>query len=395
MARLGPFSACRRIGVAVSGGADSMALAMLLRGWGLPLAFVVDHGLRPESGGEAGLTMLRLAALGIPARLLHARLQPGSAAAARARAARYALLAAACRDAGCADLALGHHQRDQAETLLLRQGAASGPAGLAGMALVTWTDTARLLRPLLGVAAGRLRTTLAAAGVGWVEDPTNCDLATPRARLRAGTLASEGAAAVLAATATGNGVARAAAEAQATYEIASSVNIYPEGIAHLRCPVGAQALSALVWMLSGAVHPPPSAGVARLLAGMRANPRHAATLHGACLIPARASGEGWLLGREAAGMQGAVPIGERWDGRFLSAAAPDDLVLGPLGKDAARLRRWSPWPAALLHTLPTLRKGGAIVAAPHLGYPDAAACRDAAVMFRPARPAAPAAFVTS
>ena len=395
MARLGPFSASRRIGVAVSGGADSMALAVLLRGWGLPLAFVVDHGLRPESGEEAGLTMLRLAALGIPARLLHARLQPGPAAAARARAARYALLAAACRDAGCADLALGHHQRDQAETLLLRQGAASGPAGLAGMALVTWTDTARLLRPLLGVVAGRLRRTLAAAGVGWVEDPTNSDLSTPRARLRAGALASEGATAALAATASGHGVARAAAEAQAADEIAGSVNVYPEGIAHLRRPVGAQALSALVWTLSGAVHPPPPAGVARLLAGMQGSPRHAATLHGACLMPARASGGGWLLGREAAAMQGAVPVGARWDGRFLAAAAPNGSVFGPLGEDAARLRRWSPWPAVLLRTLPTLRKGGAIIAVPHLGYPDAAACRGAAVLFRPARPAAAAAFVAS
>ena len=395
MARLGPFAAGRRTGVAVSGGADSLALALLLRGWGQPLAFVVDHGLRPESGSEAGLTIRRLAKLGIPARLLHAGLQPGPAVAVRARTARYALLAAACRETGCADLALGHHQRDQAETLLLRQGAASGPAGLAGMALVTWTDTARLLRPLLGVTAGRLRATLIAAGVQWAEDPTNIDLATPRARLRAGALAGQNAAAAPAATASGHGVARAAAEARAADEIASIVSVYPEGVAHLRRPVSAEALSALIWTLSGAVHPPPPAGVARLTAGMQGSPRHAATLHGACLMPARASGGGWLLGREAAAMQGAVPVGARWDGRFLASVAPDGLVLGPLREDAARLRRWSPWPAALLRTLPTLRKGGEIIAVPHMGYPDAAACRDAAVLFRPARPAAPAAFVAS
>ena len=395
MVRLGPFSASRRIGAAVSGGADSMALALLLRDWGQPLAFVVDHGLRPEAGAEAGLTVRRLAEIGIPARLLHAGLQPGPAAAGRARAARYALLAVACQEAGCADLALGHHQRDQAETLLLRQGAASGPAGLAAMALVAWTDSARVLRPLLGVTAGRLRATLTAAGVDWVEDPTNTDLATPRARLRAGVLAAPDIAATLAAAASAHGALRASAEARAADEVAASVCIFPEGVAHLHGPIGAKALSALVWTLSGAVHPPPSAGVVRLLAGMEASPRYAATLHGACLIPARASGRGWLLGREAAAMQGAVPVGERWDGRFLSAAGRDGSVLGSLGKDAARLRRFSPWPAALLRTLPTLRKDGAIVAVPHVGYPDAAACRDAAVLFRPARPAAPAAFVAS
>ncbi len=398
MAPLGPFAGDRRIAVAVSGGADSMALALLLRGWGRPFALVVDHGLRPASAGEAGTTLQRLAALGIPARLLQADLRHGPALAERARAARYALLGAACRGAGLVDLALGHHLRDQAETVLLRRAAGSGAAGLSGMSAVAHTDAVRLLRPLLKVQPGRLRATLAAAGVKWVEDPTNADPATPRARLRAGPLADPAAAVPLGAEAAASGVARAAAEAEAAAELAVSVAVHPEGVAHIRRSIGPQAVSALVWTLSGAAYPPSLAAAVRLSGRLRAEPGWAGTLHGVIVMPAGRFGQGWLMGREAAAMQEAVPANRCWDGRFQAAPslapadAGDGTTLGALGPDAARLRRWSALPSALLYTLPTLRSDGAIVAVPHLRYPGAAAYRGAAVVFRPARPVAPAAF---
>jgi tRNA(Ile)-lysidine synthase len=402
MAPLGPFAGDRRIAVAVSGGADSMTLALLLRGWGRPFALVVDHGLRPASAAEAGMTLQRLAAMGIPARLLQADLRHGPALAERARAARYALLGAACRDAGLVDLALGHHLRDQAETVLLRRAAGSGAAGLSGMSAVAHTDAVRLLRPLLKVPPARLRATLAAAGVEWVEDPTNADPATPRARLRAGPLADPAAAPPLGAEAAASGVARAAAEAEAAAELAASVAVHPEGVAHIQGSIGPQAVSTLVWTLSGAAYPPSLAAALRLSGGLsgrlRAEPGWAGTLHGVSVIPAGRFGQGWLMGREAAAMQEAVPANCRWDGRFQAAPsfapaeAGDGTTLGALGPDAARLRRWSALPSALLRTLPTLRRDGAIVAVPHLRYPDAAACCGSAVMFRPARPVAPAAF---
>jgi len=398
MAPLGPFAGDRRIAVAVSGGADSMTLALLLRGWGRPFALVVDHGLRPASAVEAGMTLQRLAAMGIPARLLQADLRHGPALAERARAARYALLGAACRDAGLVDLALGHHLRDQAETVLLRRAAGSGAAGLSGMSAVAHTDAVRLLRPLLKVPPARLRATLAAAGVEWVEDPTNADPATPRARLRAGPLADPAAALPLGAEAAASGVARAAMEARTAAELAAFVTVGPEGIAHIRAPIGPQAVSALAWTLSGGAHPPPLAAVARLSERLHGAPGWAGTLHGVCVVPAGGFGPGWLMGREAVAMQDAVPADRRWDGRFqvspplAPADGGDGTTLGALGPDAARLRRWSALPSALLRTLPTLRRDGAIVAVPHLRYPGAAACCGAAVVFRPARPVAPAAF---
>ncbi len=398
MAPLGPFAGDRRIGVAVSGGADSMALVVLLRRWGRPFACVVDHGLRPESAEEAGLTMRRLAGLGVPARLLRAHLSQGPSLAVRARTARYALLEAACRHAGLADLVLGHHGRDQAETLLLRRAAGSGGSGLSAMAAIVHADAVRLLRPLLTMQPSRLRATLQSAGVGWVEDPSNVNLATPRARLRAGPLSDPAETARLGAEALVHGAARSAVEVRAALELSAHAEIHPCGVAHVRACLGPQVLSALVWALSGATHPPPSDGVARLVGSMRASTSYDGTLHGARVLPAGRLGPGWLLGREAAAMEPAVSLDRYWDGRFQAAPGRDTMhgvTLGPLGPDAAQLRRCSALPSALLQTLPTLRRNGAIVAVPHLCYPDAAACRSALVWFRPARPIAPAAFVTA
>ena len=390
MAAVGPFGRERRVAVAVSGGADSMALALLLAGWGRPTAMIVDHGLRPESGAEAAWVAARLAELGIAARVLPLPdLARGPALAERARTARYAALAAACRDAGLADLLLAHHAQDQAETLLLRQGAGSGPAGLAGMAPVTHGEAVRLLRPLLAVAPARLRATLRRAGASWVEDPTNMDPATPRARFRAAFARGDAAPVPdLCQAAWRHGAARREQEASVAKELARQVSFLPGGIAAIAGPViSAAALSALVWTVSGARHPPGTAAVARLAGRLRP-----ATLHGAAIL--RTSG-GWLVGREAAAQASAVPAqaGAVWDGRFrLLAPPPRDGTLGPLGDDAARLRRWSALPAALLRTIPAIRCSYGLFAVPSLAYPDPDACRAVPIAFCPPRPAAPAPF---
>ena len=117
-----------------------MALAWLADRWarrqsGTVLALIVDHGLRAASAAEAALTAARLAEHGISARILTLTcLTPGPGLAARARNARYAILAACCRAEGILHLLLGHHAADQAETLAMRQLAGSREAGLAGMA---------------------------------------------------------------------------------------------------------------------------------------------------------------------------------------------------------------------------------------------------------------------
>ena len=99
MDRLGPFEPCPRLAVAVSGGADSMALALLAHEWascrgGGILALTVDHGLRPASGDEARTTLSRLAVRAIAGRVLTlTALTRGPALAERARASVERMLA--------------------------------------------------------------------------------------------------------------------------------------------------------------------------------------------------------------------------------------------------------------------------------------------------------------
>lgn len=188
---LGPFEPQSHMAVAVSGGPDSMALALLTHRWahargGAVVGLVVDHGLREESAHEAAQACHWLERLGIAGQILTwAARKPTTGIQAAARAARMELLAAACRQRSILHLLLAHHRDDQAETVALRQAAGSGPTGLAGMAAVRELPGVRLLRPLLAIPKARLLATLAAAGQPWLVDPANQATRFARGRLRA------------------------------------------------------------------------------------------------------------------------------------------------------------------------------------------------------------------
>ncbi|MBC7799183.1 MAG: tRNA lysidine(34) synthetase TilS [Gemmatimonadaceae bacterium] len=363
-----------------------MALALLLSRWGLPTALIVDHGLRDGSAAEAALTARRLMDRGVDARVLpRLILRTGAGLAARARTARYAALAAACKALGLVDLFVAHHRQDQAETLLLRRAAGSGSAGLAGMAVVSPGDDIRLLRPLLTIPPDRLRATLTAAGLAWVDDPSNVDPATPRARLRADF--AQGDVERLARLAHDGGTDRGLAEQGAAARLAETVTVLPSGVAWVASPsLSAPELSALIWTVSGRTYPPRTASV-RQLTQLRS-----ATLHGAAIVMGRG---GWWIGREAAAMGRPVPATLPWDGRFCLAGDAPGCTIGALGDDAARLRRWSDLPSMLVRTLPALRRDRALFAVPHLHYPDIQTCRAVPIVFRPARPVAPAPFTVA
>jgi tRNA(Ile)-lysidine synthase len=403
LAPLGPFEPAPRLAVAVSGGADSMALALLASDWargrgGHVTALVVDHGLRRGSDAEAALVCDRLGQRGIPAGLLTLRgVARGPALAERARDARYAALDTACAGSGILHLLLGHHAGDQAETVAMRMLDRSGPAGLAGMAALRETPMVRRLRPLLSISPGRLRASLRAAGVAWVEDPSNADPVALRARLRAlrGDAAGDGVATRAANEAAAlRGRQRAAAERLVAAELAARVRIHPEGYAVLLPgPIDPAALAALLRMLAGARYPPALHQVEPLAAAPRA-----ATLGGVRVMPAgRVQPGAWLLVREAAAMASGVPArpGAVWDGRFRLAGRaepPEGAMLGPLGDATAALRRASPLPAAVLRTLPALRVHGNLFAVPHLRYPDNERNTVSALVFDPVAPAAGAPF---
>jgi tRNA(Ile)-lysidine synthase len=188
--------------IAVSGGADSSALLFLLARWRAkrrdgPRLFVatVDHALRSRSRHEAAVVKAMARTLGLEHRTLRWNGEkPTTGIQEAARAERYRLLTLEARRVGAAHIALAHTLDDQAETVLLRLAAGSGPAGLSGMRPTEMRDGVTLCRPLLEVRKQRLVATLELAGIGWSEDPSNADpqFARPRLRAAAAALGREG-----------------------------------------------------------------------------------------------------------------------------------------------------------------------------------------------------------
>ncbi len=172
----------QKIAIAVSGGGDSMALALLLRDWANPRgvelhAFTVDHRLRPEAAAEARHVHDVLSARGIAHEILAwDGEKPATHIQERARAARYALLCQACRRHGIATLAVAQNLEDQIETFWMRLAHGSGLDGLSGIEDARDADGIKIIRPLLGFSRASLRATCAKYGVKWIEDPSNkCD----------------------------------------------------------------------------------------------------------------------------------------------------------------------------------------------------------------------------
>jgi tRNA(Ile)-lysidine synthase len=183
---------------AVSGGADSVALARLLheeaprRGLRLHLVHVNHRTRGADSDADAEFVADLARGLGLdctvlavdPGLLLRAA---GESPEAALRAARLDLLRAHAAALGAAAIALGHHARDAAESFLLMALRGSGPTGLGSLREVRRLepDGPWLIRPLLGETPESLRARLTALGQPWREDATNDDPRFRRNRLRA------------------------------------------------------------------------------------------------------------------------------------------------------------------------------------------------------------------
>jgi tRNA(Ile)-lysidine synthase len=412
-----PFEVPPRLAVAVSGGGDSMALALLAADWaqargGAAHALTVDHGLRPEAAAEAAQVAAWCTARGITHETLRwAGPVPKSGIQEAARAARYDLLEAWCRHHRVLHLLTAHQREDQAETVLMRLLHASGVEGLAGMSAVHERRVIRVVRPVLGLSRARLRATLSARGQDWVEDPSNRNPIYLRAKLRAeaADFAAYGFTIDrLGAFAIRFGRARAARENERAAWLAQAVMLHPAGYlwldpAALRTAapeLGLGALAAIIMTVSGADYPPRLEGLERLHEELVSGHDAGRSLGGCLILPRR---HRLLICREPVAVappQALTPgIGTRWDGRFqldLGATGPTGLTLGALGKDLAKIRRDQGLslpdaiPAAALPSLAALRDGGGVVAVPALGYvsprrPDMAQVTTR-LKFCPARP---------
>ena len=185
-------TARRKLALAVSGGADSMAM-LVLAASAFPdciAAATVDHRLRSAAAEEAAMVADHCRRLGVAhATLVVDRPIGGASVQAQARDVRYALLRGWVAEADMGALATAHHADDQAETFLMRAARGSGVGGLAGIRVrqemrVSMDDRIPLIRPLLGWRRVELREVAQAAGARFADDPSNLDPAYDRARFR-------------------------------------------------------------------------------------------------------------------------------------------------------------------------------------------------------------------
>ncbi|WP_240637882.1 tRNA lysidine(34) synthetase TilS [Paracoccus aestuarii] len=378
------------LGLAVSGGGDSVAMMHVAAEWAQGrrlMVATVDHGLREDSAAEAEAVARAARDLGLShAVLLWRRDTPVGNLMAQARDARLRLLSGWARRNDLPAVAIGHTADDLAETLVMRLGRGSGVDGLSAM--TDWRDAfdMRWLRPLLGCGRAELRSWLGARGIGWIDDPSNDNADYDRVRARQ---------AIAALGLDVGGLARSARHiAEARDALASYAALVADGAqvdrGSLTLPAAAlreappeirrRILVAAVRWVTGADYPPRRAAMMHALGAMLAQGR--VTLDGAMLSP---TGGGLRITREA---QAALRTGPTrapvWDRRWqVDGLAPDQHVaaLGtaPLGqlpwRDSGLLRdeaAASPgiWRGADLVGAPLLRPVAGIRLAPLRGAAD-------------------------
>ena len=174
-----------RVLIGVSGGADSVALLVTLAAlapeWRLDLHILhVDHQLRPDSARDGAFVEALGRRLGLPVTVERVAVKAGGSVEEAARIARHAALDAAAMRLGAARVALGHTADDQAETVLMRVLQGASVRGLAAIPPVR----GRIIRPLILARRRDVEATLRAAGIDWLEDPTNRDPKFLRNRVR-------------------------------------------------------------------------------------------------------------------------------------------------------------------------------------------------------------------
>ncbi len=148
-------------------------------------ALTVDHGLRAASTEEAAAVAQWCSALTIPHHILPWRgAKPQTGLQAKARVARYDLMAQWCLLHGFPVLLTGHTADDQAETVLMRSARTSSDRSLAGIWPERDWQGARVLRPLLACRREVLRDYLKSLGQEWIDDPSNLDRRFERVRVR-------------------------------------------------------------------------------------------------------------------------------------------------------------------------------------------------------------------
>jgi tRNA(Ile)-lysidine synthase len=361
-----------RIGVAVSGGGDSLALLDLLHEAGVAVAVAsVDHGLRPQARDEMALVARYCAARGLDHAILTWRWDGHGNVQDAARQGRGAAIAQWAQGCGIGHVALGHTADDQAETVLMRLARGSGVDGLAAMAPVAWREGITWLRPLLEVRRAELRDYLRAQGLRWAEDPSNEDTGYARVRVRQAIAALDLDVARLTRTAAHMARARAALEYGMAALARTVVTLEAGDVVIEAAPFDAAPdelrarllAEALCWVSGQSYRPRHDALVGALEA---ARP---VALHGCLVI--RKGGRMRILREWKAVAAVSCALGEPWDGRWrLIGPGGKGMKIRALGEGG--LRECPGWrdgglPRQSVISSPAVWRDAVLVAAPFAG----------------------------
>ena len=371
------------LGVAVSGGSDSLALLHLLAAWGGARLRVVtvDHGLRPEAATEARHVAALCASLGLSHDTLRWDGWDGQGNLSdRARQARYGLMADWARTHAIGDIALGHTADDQAETLLMRLARRAGIDGLAAMAPRRDINGVTFHRPMLRLTRKALRAELTRRGVSWVDDPTNADGTYRRVQARRALAALE----PLGLTAEGlTQSAHHLAEARDTLahytEIEARKTMHFQcgdilldrtGMAGLRADIARRILRGALGWVAGPGYGPRGHELDTALDAVLSGRQ--TTLYG-CMIMAGDSQTRITREHSAVKTCTAAP-GALWDGRWRLSGpelpGADIRALGPEGRAACPDWRETGLPLAAIEASPAVWQGPSLIAAPLAGLPN-------------------------
>ncbi len=406
MEGIGFFEAKPLIVAGVSGGADSMALVLLLDAWarskgGRVIALTVDHGLREGSGTEAEWVARELSRRNIEHHIIAWQGEkPATGIQDKARRARRRLMLEWCREHGVLHLCLAHHANDQVETHLMRLARVGNHhkerdgqlPGLAGMSVIREYPEGRIIRPLLSVGRDRLVSTLRTMNQPWLDDPSNENPEFERVRVRKAVSGLEtvgGGVSAIAQAIRHYGEARRDLERLDARALACSSVLYPAGYARLDLRkldangdvAAMHALSRLIMALGGRRYPIARDKVEKLYKSLQTLRSKGRLTLGGCLFTG--TDDGLLIVREERNLPPMQIITEDrevyWDSRFrLSLKGPGNrpseaVKLGKLGRrgydrlvrDMPSLRH-HPIPFQARLSLPALYHDEGIVAVTHL-----------------------------
>ena len=354
------------VGVAVSGGGDSVALLLGLA-QSLPgrvRAVTFDHRLRAESALEAAWVARLCHRLGVPHTILHWPEAPRGNLMDAARRARIAAIAGWASGQEIADVALGHTADDQAETFLMNLSRAAGLEGLCGLRPQFACGGVTFHRPMLDVTRADLRAWLRAQGQDWLDDPSNENPRFLRARARKALAGLGIGAGTIAQSVAHLAAARGLVQAELLRLIDSHVReelgtlsitpgLPPEGLRLI--------LSVAIRWMGGGDHPPRGTDLARLMARLAAG--QTSTLAGCRFRP----GAELRITREPRAVAGPSAPGGIWDHRWqVQGPFAPGQTLGALGETGLRL--CPDWRAhgdrAALLVSPAVWHEGHLIAAP-------------------------------